>query len=294
MDELPPDSLDGILIDPPYGEGMGFDGDETTPTAVALLEAFLAKASGRLKRNGHIVIFWTMRNLDACIDTLRGAGLMYRRTLAMYLPKGAARPYMGWLPRTQAIVVGQRYLPQQPTEFHTNLAVFLRDAVERSGLSRGEIAKALGCNSRLVMKWTRVGDPAWCLPTPRFYRPLKELLKLGNDYDILLDREPRQASAGRDDLEYRHDTYIVDDQRGLDMWHPSQKPLEVVKHLVTCIAPVGGVILDGFAGSGTTAVACLQTGRNYVAVEISPDYCETARLRCSAALLVEKDGRADG
>jgi len=278
LDKLPPDSIDGILIDPPYGEGMGFDGDETIPTAAALLEAFLAKVSDKLKRNGHVVIFWTMRNLDVCIDTLRGAGLMYRRTLAMYLPKGAARPYMGWLPRTQAIVVGQRYLPKSPAEFHADMAVFLKDAVERSGLSRSDIAEALGCNSRLVMKWTRVGDPAWCLPTPRFYRPLKSLLKLDSTFDVLLEREPLQASGGRADYEYQHDTYIVDDRNDA-MQHPSQKPLSVVEHLVTCIAPAGGVVLDGFVGSGTTAVACARTGRNYVAIEVSPDYCAVARQR---------------
>jgi hypothetical protein len=194
----------------------------------------------------------------------------------MYLPKGNARPYLGWLPRTQAILIGQKYLPKQPTEFHYDMAQYLNNALLLSGFTKSEIARRLGCDSRLVMKWTRIGDPAWCLPTPRFYKPLKELLKLNQEFDILLDREP--ANNNRDDFDYKHDTYIVDNKNE-EMLHPSQKPLSVVEHLVSCLSPVDGLLFDGFAGSGTTAVACKNTGRNFVAVEISPDYCEIARKR---------------
>ena len=210
--QLPDTSLDGVLIDPPYGENQGFEGDETPAQAGDLLQAFLEAVQPKVKRNGHVAIFWTMRGLDACIDALRATGFTYRRVLSMYLPKGSARPYLGWLPRTQAIVIGQKYLPKQPTDFHADMAQYLSNAVKASGLSRGEIAKRLGCNSRLVMKWTRVGDPAWCLPTPRFYQPLKKLLNLDDEFDVLLDREPVNDANRRTDYEYRHDTYIVSDK----------------------------------------------------------------------------------
>lgn len=269
--------IDGVLIDPPYGEGMGYEGDNSLSEAEGLLGSFLKNIEPKIKRSGHIAIFWTMRNLDVCIDVLRSSGFTYRRTLSMYLPKGNTRPYLGWLPRTQAIVIGQKYLPKQPTEFHCDMVQYLLDALRRSGLSRGEVAKALGCNSRLVMKWTRVGDPAWCLPTPRFYKPLKQLLSLDDKFDILLDREPPQSNK-RDDFEYRHDTYIVDDKNS-DMLHPSQKPLSVVEHLVSCLSPVGGLVFDGFSGSGTTAVACKNTGRNFIVVDVSKEYCEIAKGR---------------
>jgi len=127
------------------------------------------------------------------------------------------------------------------------------------------------------MKWTRVGDPSWCLPTPRFYRPLKELLHLDERFDILLDRKPSAESHG--DFKYLHDTYIVDDSN-VEMLHPSQKPLKVVEHIVTCVSPPGGLVLDGFCGSGTTAVACRNTGRRYIAIDISEEFCQIARARC--------------
>ena len=42
-------------------------------------------------------------------------------------------------------------------------------------------------------------------------------------------------------------------------------------------------ILDPFAGSGTTGVACVQTGRNFIGFEIDPHYCEIARKRIGEA-----------
>lgn len=271
---LPEYVIDGVLIDPPYGEGMGYHGDGTLSQAETLLSAFLKSSEPKIKRQGHVAVFWTMRNLDVCIDTLRSSGFLYRRTLSMYLPKGNARPYLGWLPRTQAIVIGQKYLPKKPEEFHDDMTQYLNKAIEKSKITNAVIAKHLGCDSRLVMKWTRSGDPSWCLPTPRFYKPLKELLNLDNEFDILLDRTDSRK-PNRDDFKYKHDTYVVNNHNR-EMMHPSQKPLEVIEHLVTCLAPVGGLVFDGFAGSGTTAVACKNTGRNFITTEISPEYHSAA------------------
>jgi DNA modification methylase len=285
---IPNEILDGIVCDPPYGENQGYDGDETLDHAANLLCSFLKNVEPKVKRNGHVVIFWTMRNLDVCIDVLRSSGFLYRRTLCMYLPKGNARPYLGWLPRTQAIVIGQKYLPKQPSEFHRDMASYLSNAVAVTGLSRNEIARRLGCDSRLVMKWTRVGDPAWCLPTPRFYKPLKEILGLDDTFDVLLHRESFHAANKRDDFEYKHDTYVVDNKNE-DMLHPAQKPLSVVEHLVSCISPKGGIIFDGFGGSGTTAVACKNKGRNFIVTEVSPDYCNVAKMRLNDQKVQRKD-----
>lgn len=278
IDYLPDSILDAVVSDPPYGEGMEYEGDENINEADNLLSCYLKKIEPKLKRNSHIAIFWTMRNLDVCIDTLRSSGFTYRRTLTMYIPKGNARPYLGWLPRSQAIVIGQKYLPKKPIDFHYDMANYLNNALAYANISRGELAKRLNCDSRLIMKWTRIGDPAWCLPTPRFYKPLKEILKLDNQFDILLEREPGNCFNKRDDLEYKHDTYIIDD-KNTEMLHPSQKPLSVIKHIINCVCPINGIVFDGFSGSGTTPMACKETGRNFIAAEISEEYYKKSLKR---------------
>ena len=54
--------------------------------------------------------------------------------------------------------------------------------------------------------------------------------------------------------------------------HPTQKPLEIIERMVKASCPEGGVVLDPFAGSGTTVAACLLNNRHYIAYEINPDY----------------------
>jgi site-specific DNA-methyltransferase (adenine-specific) len=54
--------------------------------------------------------------------------------------------------------------------------------------------------------------------------------------------------------------------------HPTQKPLEIVERMVLASCPEDGVVLDPFAGSGTTVAACLRQRRHYVAIELNPDY----------------------
>jgi len=62
--------------------------------------------------------------------------------------------------------------------------------------------------------------------------------------------------------------------------HPTVKPLKLMEYLCRLTkTPEGGIVLDPFGGSGTTAVACRNTGRNYILIEKDPHYCEIARAR---------------
>jgi site-specific DNA-methyltransferase (adenine-specific) len=57
--------------------------------------------------------------------------------------------------------------------------------------------------------------------------------------------------------------------------HPTQKPLEIIERMVRASCPENGLVLDPFAGSGTTVAACLLNERNYLAYEINEDYYQT-------------------
>ena len=65
--------------------------------------------------------------------------------------------------------------------------------------------------------------------------------------------------------------------------HPTQKPLEVIERMVKSSCPENGVVLDPFAGSGTTVEACVANNRNCLAFEINPDYCEIIKNRITAS-----------
>jgi len=61
--------------------------------------------------------------------------------------------------------------------------------------------------------------------------------------------------------------------------HDTEKPVELMEVLIRNSSKDGDVVLDPFMGSGTTAVACINTNRNYIGFEIDPDYYEAAQER---------------
>lgn len=70
--------------------------------------------------------------------------------------------------------------------------------------------------------------------------------------------------------------------------HPTVKPLKLMEYLCTITkTPTGGVVLDPFAGSGTTLLAAKNTGREYIGIEREEEYIKIARAR----LEVSKEGR---
>lgn len=68
-----------------------------------------------------------------------------------------------------------------------------------------------------------------------------------------------------------------------DRLHQTEKPLQLIEDLLE-IVPKGTTVLDPFMGSGTTAVACMRTGRNYIGFEASKEYHAIAQQRIDEAV----------
>src|SRR5690606_21489119 len=70
--------------------------------------------------------------------------------------------------------------------------------------------------------------------------------------------------------------------------HPTEKPVAILRELVRAVPP-GGVVLDPFAGSGSTLVAAVSEGYRAIGIEREPEYCEIIRQRMEAAGESEDD-----
>ena len=57
--------------------------------------------------------------------------------------------------------------------------------------------------------------------------------------------------------------------------HPTTKPLDLIRRLILNSTRIGDIVFDGFLGSGTTLLACEQTKRICIGVELDPEYCQT-------------------
>lgn len=61
--------------------------------------------------------------------------------------------------------------------------------------------------------------------------------------------------------------------------HPTQKPVALLEYLIKTYTRPGGVVLDFTMGSGSTGVAAVKTGRDFIGIELDPGYFETAQKR---------------
>jgi DNA modification methylase len=77
--------------------------------------------------------------------------------------------------------------------------------------------------------------------------------------------------------------------------HGTQKPVECMRRPIENNSSPGQAVYEPFCGSGTTIIACEQTGRICHAIEIAPQYCDVSVLRwqafCGNEATLEGDGR---
>ena len=71
--------------------------------------------------------------------------------------------------------------------------------------------------------------------------------------------------------------------------HPTQKPVALMEYLIKTYTNENEVVLDFTMGSGTTGVACMNTGRNFIGIEMDEGYMDIAEARIIAAKAARKD-----
>ena len=68
-------------------------------------------------------------------------------------------------------------------------------------------------------------------------------------------------------------------------FHPTQKPVALCEYLIKTYSNEGDLVLDNCIGSGTTAIACINTNRNYIGFELNKEYYEIAKNRINKHIL---------
>jgi len=80
-----------------------------------------------------------------------------------------------------------------------------------------------------------------------------------------------------------HGNTSTEDRRAQNH-HPTVKPLDLMRYLCKLTkTPTGGIVLDPFMGSGTTGIAAIMEGREFIGIELDADYYEIAQRRIAWA-----------
>lgn len=106
----------------------------------------------------------------------------------------------------------------------------------------------------------------WQKPDPI---PLNGKTKMLNAWEAaIIGKKAGAYFSGR----CQHNIFKYQAPKGKSRVHPTQKPVGLMKELITLTTKKGDLVLDPFMGSGTTAIACIATGRNFIGFEIDKKY----------------------
>jgi DNA modification methylase len=141
--------------------------------------------------------------------------------------------------------------------------------------------------------FTRYGSTQWELCTPETYNKLIELFDLRKwdgfrEYEDLR-REYEDLRREYEDLRYvhnldaNHNNVWKSRERNNGRLHVCQKPIDITERIINTSSKEGAVVLDLFMGSGTTGVACANTGRRFIGIERDEQYFLMAKERIEEA-----------
>jgi site-specific DNA-methyltransferase (adenine-specific) len=146
----------------------------------------------------------------------------------------------------------------QPIKAHENVLIF--------GSGRVNYYPIRENRSPLSLKRDPIGNQRTKKPKLSAIKssPLNGIFKI--DYTYSIDGTRNPFSYQRFSLDYSFD-------------HPTQKPVALIEYLIKTYTQEGELILDNTAGSGTLAIAAINTNRQYICIEKDPHYFEVMRNR---------------
>jgi len=146
------------------------------------------------------------------------------------------------------------------------------------GFSVAERLRSDGWFLRKTIIWNkyRANEP------PRRDRP-----SISHEYLFMLSKENDSRARDPGETWWQSSVWEIAAQGGPD--HPAMMPEELVRRCIASSSATGDVILDPFAGSGTTGLVADRMGRDALLIELNPEYAETAgrRLRSDAGMFAD-------
>lgn len=307
MNQLPENCVDAVVTDPPYGlafAGARWDGGSGN-RSLSRGEGFQAfsrdwgmAAMRVLKPGGHLVSFGAPRTVHRLVAGLEDSGLEIRDQLLWLYASGMpkSRRMVGGLgtalkPAYEPIVLARKPLARRggrSVSATTNLDLYGVGAMNIDAARQPRLEN----DGESVGYWpanVALGHSDACTPTcsPGCAVRLVDSLQASSlplsriFYSAKASRREREAGLG--ELPKSSSPVFSDrgNSRTRSNIHPTVKPLRLMLWLVRLVALPGAVVLDPFAGSGSTGCAVLQAGeqRQFVGIESQPDYTLIARAR---------------
>jgi site-specific DNA-methyltransferase (adenine-specific) len=319
MKKLPNRSVDLVLTDPPYGV-IGMEWDKHINWDELAKEIYRV-----LKVNGSIYIFGQFPMICEVYNAFSKI-FSFKQDLVWYKNRGfslANTIFTKYHENILFFVKGNESIVEK-------LAEEIKAKRKEKGWTVKDAQKAM-LKILPDFKYYEHGGGGWLwfetgrCPTLKEYEILLSLLDVSDNYrilferpvfnfeDIKLDGEPytitrkaqklygkksnlgefQQINNGKRNPKTVLEYSII--QGGKEyVGHPTQKPIELLKYLLIASSRKSEVILDCFMGSGSTAVACQQIGRQYIGFELDSNYVKIAEQRLKQKSLLPLAEQQEG
>ena len=187
------------------------------------------------------------------------------------------------------------------------LREYFKTERERTGMTATALDRIMGIKASYCY-WEKPTTHEYRLPDEKNYKALQTYFAgeaFRREYEDLR-REYEDLRREYEDLRYVHNL----DANHNNVWksaehnngkqHPTQKPVDLMARIINTSSRENAVVLDPFMGSGSTGVACANTGRNFIGIELDEGYYNIAQKRIEQArttgkqmILTEEDKEQD-
>lgn len=301
-------SVDAIVTDPPYG--LGFMGKDWDRTGVAFDPATWAAMLPVLKPGGALLAFGGTRTWHRLACAIEDAGFEIKDCLMWLHGQGFPKGKMLLKPAWEPVLLARK---RGAATLNVDRCRIVRTGGDVSGWSRG--ASRASANRSMngpnyprpptscdKGRWPanvcldeaaavlldaaagdRGGGPSRFYYVAKASRSEREAGLAG-----MPERTAQSTGWSGESMPQRQDarpgrTFYSRPLPAAANHHPTVKPVSLMRWLVRLVTPPDGIVLDPFAGSGSTGVACAHEGLRFVGIEQDGDYAEIARRRIAHA-----------
>jgi site-specific DNA-methyltransferase (adenine-specific) len=262
MATLEAESCHLIATDPPYGAGKGFAGDRNPAEAFSLISGLLPEFARLLVPGGCLYLFCDWR-IYARLELAVREVLDWRDTI-IWAYRWTRHNPQTWVRSYQQILFATK---GQPAFWGAPRVAATALTTEFCGrLLAGHIDDDGVCRDEAALNTGRPG--------------LTAIQETGQGGRRSLDTRTAPARNWWEDIDIVRGGMMNRDE---PRQHPTQKPVKLMERIVAASCPEGGLVLDPFCGSGSTGVACVNLGRDFLGFEIDEGHCKLARRRLNAA-----------
>jgi adenine-specific DNA-methyltransferase len=324
--ELPDCSVDAIVTDPPYFRVKGAAWDRQWDDAdqfIAWIGQLCEQWHRVLKPNGSLYV-WASPKMAARVEVEinRRFNVLNRIRwvkAAGWHQKAEKEALRSYLSPWEECIFAEHYGADNMAKGEAGYAAkceelrgflfeplraYLDGERKRAGWTVRQVAEAYqqktGSRTVTGMAGHWFGRVQWTLPTEKNYAWLRELFAgdyLRREYEDLR-REYEDLRREYEDL--RRPFSMSAAVPYTDVWnfstvkaypgkHPCEKPVDMLRHIITTSTRPGDVVLDCFMGSGSTGEACKLEGRQFIGIEKDASYLASARKRLSVMSAHQED-----